>query len=99
MFKRKNYKPDKPKEWSNSEVDTTIRLIGGLFIFLVMAVLMLVGDIWFGKKFITPELGHTLFATVGMWVAYQAGKKSEQNGNGYPPQSPPQPQQKQGRLR
>lgn len=71
------------------EADNTIRLVGGLIVFLLgmVGVFFLerasVGDeSGEGRKYVTPELLHSLFAFIAGWVSGAAGKKLMNAGNG-----------------
>lgn len=80
---------------NNAEADSTLRLIGGLAIFTILIIGLFVGEYWFKKDYLSPELLHTIMATVGMWVVYQQGKRdgiASLNGNGHHSPQPPKPQ-------
>lgn len=94
---------------NNNEYDSSLRLWGGLIIFSMICVGMFIGDFYFDKGYLTPELLHSVLAMAGMWVVYQQGKKDgmAMNGNGQPPTpqpkkplvgNPPDENRTQGRL-
>ena len=96
---------------TNAEFDTSLRMIGGLVIFAGIVISMFVGDFFFEKTYLTPEILHSLLATVGMWIMYHKGKSDGIgiNGHSEPPkplvapvspyQPKPEPEQEKGKMR
>lgn len=88
------------KAENNAEFDTSLRMLGGLLIFLVIVVLMFIGDFRFGKAYLTPEILHSLIATVGMWIMYHKGKADGiATNNGGTTSSPRKPTHPKERLK
>lgn len=73
------------------EADNTIRLVGAMVIFALgmVGVFLLeksgVNDVGEGRKYVTPELLHSLFAFIAGWVSGTSmGKKTRGDPNGAP---------------
>lgn len=64
------------------EADNTIRLIGGLIIFalgMVGVFFLERAGVAGNKKYVTPELLHSLFAFIAGWISGAAGGKKLMN--------------------
>ena len=83
------------KEWfkDNNELDSTIRLIGGLFIFSLFLFGLFYLD-WHkpeqGEKLLTEAVVHSVLSFCAGWIAGSRlqGKNGSQAGYGYPPEPP-----------
>ena len=85
--------PDQPEQqkvpwYVRDEADRTLRLLGGLIIFTIALIGVFYLEASHGgntKKYLTPELIHSIFIAIGGWVvatSMSGQRKTNNNENG-----------------
>ena len=75
----KNNGSDRPKWYhNNDELDSTIRMVGGFAVLIMLITGMFIGDWYHEKAYLSDSVIHTVLGALVGWIA---GTQRRSNGN------------------